>query len=78
MNKWKVINHRKLFDPPLASRKSDDTDKSLEKRKAWAEEKNRELREQIEKDEGEGANVTKKYGCTMAANNDNLSSRNTK
>ncbi|KAH7305618.1 hypothetical protein BKA65DRAFT_520631 [Rhexocercosporidium sp. MPI-PUGE-AT-0058] len=65
----KVTDRQQLFEPPLDSRKPDDTDESLEKGRAWAEEKNRELREQIEKDEREGVDVAEKYTCTMAVSN---------
>ncbi|KAF8846455.1 hypothetical protein BDZ45DRAFT_756164 [Acephala macrosclerotiorum] len=77
-NGTQLLNKTYMNDSSQDSRKPDDTDESLEKRRAWAEEKNRELREQIEKDESEGVNVAEKYACTIAASNYDLSPRDTK
>lgn len=41
-------------------------------------EKNRRLREQIEKEEQEGVDVAEKYACGMAVSNYNLGPKNTK
>lgn len=77
MDGSKVTNRQALFEPPLDSRKPDDADESLEERKAWTEEKNRELREQMDKDESDGLDVAEKFACTKAVSSYDLSPRYT-
>jgi hypothetical protein len=69
----KVTDTRALFDPPLDSRPQDHTEESLAKAMEEVAEKNRKLREQMEKDERDGVNVAEKYACGRAVSNHDLS-----
>lgn len=72
----KVTDIRALFEPPLDSRPQEHTKESLAKAMEEAEEKNRKLREQMERDEQEGVNIAEKYACGRAVSNYDLSPKN--
>lgn len=64
---------RALSEPLLDSRPQEHTKESLAKAMEEAAEKNRKLREQMEKDEREGVNVAEKYACGRAVSDYDLS-----
>ncbi|KAF7955707.1 hypothetical protein EAE96_004632 [Botrytis aclada] len=72
-----ATDRRRIFEPKGEDRKEDDTEESLERKRVWAEGKNRELRERMERERREGVDVEAKYACTRAVSDYDLSPRDT-
>jgi hypothetical protein len=72
----KVTDIQALLEPPLDSRPQEHTPESLAKAMEETAEKNRKLREQMEKDEREEVNAEEKYACWTALSDYNLSPKN--
>jgi hypothetical protein len=74
----KVTDYQKLFvDIPDDAKPQEHTEESLKQAMEEAQEKNKVLWEQMEKDRRDGINVEEKYACGRAISDFNLSPKDT-
>ena len=71
----KVVDYNALFHPPEQYRVQPFTEESLKRAVAYNKERNKRMKEQIEREEKEGVDIAAKYACTRTVSNYDLSPR---